>query len=92
MFRCTCCGKRHKRKLISSRPLYAARFCAQCNLHHSARNGEIWLESSIFGLRWKYFGCMNGGVYDITDWGVCQRGNLIDMQPDGHYILYKFDI
>lgn len=38
--RCTNCGKRHKRVIVQ-RPCYAARFCAQCKIHHSAREVRI---------------------------------------------------
>ncbi|CAH1709602.1 unnamed protein product [Aphis gossypii] len=87
--RCTSCGKRHKRKLVLCRPMYAARFCALCNVHHSARDGDIWSESSMFGLRWKYFGCMDGGVYDITEWATCQHGSLKHMRADTHSVQYR---
>lgn len=36
IYRCTNCGNRHKRSMVE-RPLYAARFCSQCKIHHSAR-------------------------------------------------------
>ncbi|XP_050539083.1 dnaJ homolog dnj-5 [Daktulosphaira vitifoliae] len=87
--RCTSCGKRHKRKLVSCRPMYAARFCALCNVHHSARDGDIWAESSMFGLRWKYYGCMEGGVYNITDWATCQHSSLKHMRADTHSVQYR---
>lgn len=34
--RCTNCGKRHRRQLVDRRH-YAARFCSQCKIYHSAR-------------------------------------------------------
>lgn len=34
--RCTNCNKRHKRTIVD-RPIYAARVCAQCKIHHSVR-------------------------------------------------------
>lgn len=34
--RCTNCGLRHKR-IPTQRPCYAARFCAQCKIRHSAK-------------------------------------------------------
>ncbi|RZF35187.1 hypothetical protein LSTR_LSTR012625 [Laodelphax striatellus] len=37
--RCTNCGKRHRRVQVK-RPVYAARFCAQCKIHHSARESS----------------------------------------------------
>jgi len=69
--------------------MYAARFCALCNVHHSARDGDIWSESSMFGFLWKYFGCMDGGVYDITEWAACQHNSLKHMRADTHSVQYR---
>lgn len=38
--RCTNCGLRHKR-VPTQRPCYAARFCAQCKIRHSAKEVRI---------------------------------------------------
>lgn len=45
--RCTNCGKRHKRSPVN-RPIYAARMCAQCKIHHSVR--EVINLPAIFFL------------------------------------------
>lgn len=34
--RCTNCNKRHRRVKLP-RPIYAARHCAECQIHHAAR-------------------------------------------------------
>ena len=52
--RCTNCGLRHKR-VPTHRPCYAARFCTQCKIRHSAK--EVWLNMlmSFFELVTKKF-------------------------------------
>ena len=37
MISCTTCPKKHKRVLMPDRPVYAARYCAQCRIRHPAR-------------------------------------------------------
>ncbi|XP_054275235.1 dnaJ homolog dnj-5 isoform X2 [Macrosteles quadrilineatus] len=86
--RCTNCGKRHKR-VIMQRPCYAARFCAQCKIHHSAREGDIWAESWMLGLLWHYYACMEGAVYDITEWATCQADNLKHLKANSHAVQYR---
>ncbi|XP_065222879.1 dnaJ homolog dnj-5 [Planococcus citri] len=86
--RCTNCGNRHKRSMVE-RPLYAARFCSQCKIHHSAREGDIWAESSMMGWLWRYYACMDGAVYDISDWAACQADNLRHLKPNTHVVQYR---
>ena len=43
-----------------------------CKIHHSAREGDLWAESRYMGLLSNYYACMEGAVYDITDWANCQ--------------------
>lgn len=43
-----------------------------CKIHHSAREGDLWSESRYMGFRSKYYACMEGAVYDITEWANCQ--------------------
>lgn len=63
--RCSSCCFRHPRKL-TSRKAFAARECKLCKILHAGREGDIWAETSFFGLRWKYLALMEGNVYDIT--------------------------
>jgi len=28
----------------------------------------------VFGFRWHYYACMDGDVYNITEWASCQVG------------------
>ncbi|KAK9876895.1 hypothetical protein WA026_015931 [Henosepilachna vigintioctopunctata] len=86
--RCSACGLRHKRIKIE-RPIYAARNCVTCKIHHAAREGDIWAEAQCFGLLWHYYACMEGGVYDITDWASCQKDSLKHIKSDSHHVQYR---
>ncbi|XP_053684736.1 uncharacterized protein LOC128734515 [Sabethes cyaneus] len=86
--RCSSCCLRHPRK-STGRPHYAARECNSCKIRHSAREGDIWAETSFFGLRWKYLAMMEGNVYDITEWANCQKGALSHLQPNSHIVQYR---
>ncbi|KAK0094384.1 hypothetical protein PV326_011057 [Microctonus aethiopoides] len=86
--RCTNCGFRHKR-IPTQRPCYAARFCAQCKIRHSAKEGDIWAESRVMGFLWHYYACMEGAVYDVTDWAACQAGNLKHLRANTHSVQYR---
>ncbi|XP_073816246.1 uncharacterized protein [Musca autumnalis] len=86
--RCSTCGLRHPRKM-TDRPHYAARECASCKIRHSAREGDIWAETSMLGLRWKYLALMEGKVYDITEWANCQKGALAHLEPNSHMVQYR---
>lgn len=81
---CTKCEGKHKRFEMDREPA-EARFCAECNRYHSAEEGDLWAESSMLGLRITYFACMDGKVYDITEWAGCQR---IGISPDTHRVPY----
>lgn len=81
---CTKCEGKHKRFEMDRQPT-EARFCAECNRCHSAEEGDLWAESSMLGLRITYFACMDGKVYDITEWAGCQR---IGISPDTHRVPY----
>nr|XP_022902493.1 dnaJ homolog dnj-5 [Onthophagus taurus] len=86
--RCSYCGSGHKRTKIE-RPTYAARNCNMCKIFHAAREGDIWAEATCFGLLWNYYACMDGGVYDITDWASCQKNSLKQLKPDSHNVQYR---
>ena len=74
-----------------------------CKIHHSAREGDLWAESRYMGFRSNYYACMEGAVYDITEWANCQvystwfhlfisSRNYIANQPYFDYISYLFAI
>ncbi|KPP75113.1 dnaJsubfamily C member 14-like, partial [Scleropages formosus] len=81
---CTRCEGKHRRFEMERDPSQA-RFCAECNTHHSAEEGDFWAESSMLGLRITYFALIDGKVYDITEWAGCQR---IGISPDSHRVPY----
>ncbi|XP_063706694.1 dnaJ homolog dnj-5 [Culicoides brevitarsis] len=88
--RCSSCYSRHPRK-PTGRPHYAARECNSCRIRHSAREGDIWAETTFLGLRWKYLALMEGKVFDITEWANCsgQKGALSHLQPNSHIVQYR---
>ncbi|KAG5892352.1 hypothetical protein JTB14_011218 [Gonioctena quinquepunctata] len=86
--RCSSCGLRHKRVKID-RPSYAARNCNTCKIHHAAREGDIWAEAKVLGFLWHYYACMEGAVYDITEWAGCQKESLKHLRPDSHHVQYR---
>lgn len=51
--------------------------------------GDIWAETTLFGLRWKYLALMEGKVFDITEWANCQKGALSHLQPNSHIVQYR---
>ena len=69
--RCDNCGNKHKR-VATERPRYCARYCDRCQAHHAAKEGDVWAETGRFRFIWHYFACMEGNVYDITEWASCQ--------------------
>ncbi|XP_049531782.1 uncharacterized protein LOC125949113 [Anopheles darlingi] len=86
--RCSSCCLRHPRK-PTGRAHFAARECSSCKVRHPAKEGDIWAETSCFGLRWKYLAMMEGNVYDITEWANCQKGALSHLQPNSHVVQYR---
>lgn len=86
--RCSACGLRHKRIKVD-RPSYAARNCSNCKIHHAAREGDIWAETRCLGFLWHYYACMEGGVYDITEWAGCQKESLKHLRPNSHNVQYR---
>ncbi|XP_032232072.2 uncharacterized protein LOC116614780 [Nematostella vectensis] len=68
---CEACGGRHPR-VPTNRTLYNARFCAECNTRHPAREGDIWLEATYLGVVNTFYACMDNKVYDVTKWATCQ--------------------
>ncbi|KAF0301571.1 DnaJ subfamily C member 14 [Amphibalanus amphitrite] len=86
--RCNNCNRRHRRTRVD-RPVYAARSCASCQIRHAAREGDIWAESRWLGLLWRYYACMDGGVFDISEWAACQSQSLKHLQANHHTVQYR---
>ncbi|CAH1773039.1 unnamed protein product [Owenia fusiformis] len=88
LMRCDHCGGKHRRFPVD-RPWYSARFCDRCNARHSAKEGDLWAESTMLGFYWHYYACMEGGVYDITEWASCQREGFKHLQANAHHVMYR---
>lgn len=88
LMRCDYCGGKHRRIPVD-RPWYSARFCDRCNLHHSAKEGDVWAESSMLGFLWHYYACMENNIYDITEWVSCQSENFKHMKANAHPVFYR---
>lgn len=88
MMRCDNCGGKHRRIFID-RPWYSARFCKRCNVRHSAKEGDVWAETTMFGFLWHYYACMEGKIYDITEWVACKKDFFKHMQASAHHVFYR---
>ncbi|WAR23287.1 DJC14-like protein [Mya arenaria] len=88
MMRCDNCGGKHRRVFVE-RPWYSARFCDRCSMRHSAKEGDVWAETSMLGFLWHYYACMEGKVYDITEWVACKREFFKHMQANAHHVFYR---
>ncbi|KAL4236978.1 subfamily C member 14 [Mactra antiquata] len=88
MMRCDNCGGKHKRMLVE-RPWYSARYCNRCLMRHSAKEGDVWAETSMLGFLWHYYACMEGKVYDITEWVACKKEFFKHMQANAHHVFYR---
>ncbi|XP_070562827.1 uncharacterized protein [Ptychodera flava] len=85
---CENCGGKHMR-LETDRPSYSARYCKKCDIRHAAKEGDIWAETAMLGFKWFYYACMDGNIYDVTEWAACQKINNIT--PDGHTVQCRFE-
>ncbi|CAG7703272.1 unnamed protein product [Allacma fusca] len=87
--RCTKCNSRHN-KVRTDRPLFAARYCAQCRINHAAREGDLWAEKKgLFGFSRQYYACMDSSIWEVNEWASCQKKNLKHLQPDSHNVMYR---
>lgn len=43
----------------------------------------------MIGLLWHYYACMEGAVYDITEWAACQAENLKHLKANSHAVQYR---
>jgi hypothetical protein len=82
------CGKKHRRFPVNLRPS-EARYCRKCCTRHSARDNDIWAESRFFGLLWYYYACIDGAIYDITQWAACPKNRLKHMKANSHTVQYR---
>ncbi|GFO05063.1 Dnaj-like protein subfamily c member 14 [Plakobranchus ocellatus] len=88
IMRCDICGGKHQRVPVD-RPFYSARFCQSCNVHHQAKEGDVWAESRMLGFYWHYYALMEGHVFDITEWMKCHRKCFQHMKANAHAVMYR---
>lgn len=84
---CTNCNKCHKR-ILMDRDINSARYCKKCSSYHPAKNTDLWAETSMMGFLWHYYACMDGKIYDVTEWASCQIEDFKLMQANSHNVLY----
>ncbi|KAK2179121.1 hypothetical protein NP493_512g02039 [Ridgeia piscesae] len=80
---CDQCGGTHLR-VATDRCVYDARYCGTCYEYHSAREDDVWAETR-YVFRYSYFACMDGIIYNITEWATCQ-GRLSGLSPNLHKV------
>lgn len=43
----------------------------------------------MMGLRWVYLACMEGNIYDISQWAACQKTALSHLTANSHNVQYR---
>ena len=43
----------------------------------------------MMGFLWHYYACMDGAVYNVTDWAACQANNLKHLKANIHTVQYR---
>ncbi|KAH7678399.1 DnaJ domain-containing protein [Aphelenchoides avenae] len=83
------CGVSHAITRVPDCKPINARYCRKCAAKHQARNHDIWAETRFFGLFCNYYACLNGVVYDITQWADCSANKLKHMKANSHMVQYR---
>ncbi|CAG9535528.1 unnamed protein product [Cercopithifilaria johnstoni] len=86
---CCDCGDTHIRIPIESIRASEARYCKKCKLRHPAKHNDIWAETRFGGFIWIYYACLDGVVYDITQWATCSSNHLKHMKANSHMVQYR---
>ncbi|KAJ8306574.1 hypothetical protein KUTeg_017119 [Tegillarca granosa] len=58
-------------------------------LKEKIQEGDVWAETSMLGFLWHYYACMEGKIYDITEWVACKKDFFKHMQPSAHHVFYR---
>ncbi|CAE1299303.1 DNAJC14 [Acanthosepion pharaonis] len=90
MMKCDQCGGKHQRIPVD-KPWYSARYCDKCNINHPAKEGDVWAQTSMLGFLWHYYACMDGHVYDITEWVSCRKGLFKHLKSNSHQVFYRIE-
>ncbi|EJD74200.1 hypothetical protein LOAG_18450 [Loa loa] len=83
------CGNKHTRIPVESIRASEARYCKKCKLRHPAKHNDIWAETRFGGFIWIYYACLDGVVYDITQWATCSSNHLKHMKANSHMVQYR---
>uniref|UniRef100_A0A158PNY3 DnaJ homolog dnj-5 (inferred by orthology to a C. elegans protein) n=1 Tax=Anisakis simplex TaxID=6269 RepID=A0A158PNY3_ANISI len=83
------CGKKHARIPVEGCRASEARYCKKCRVRHPAKHNDIWAETRCGGLWWVYYACLDGIVYDITQWAACPNNRLKHMKANSHTVQYR---
>uniref|UniRef100_A0A0R3S3P2 J domain-containing protein n=1 Tax=Elaeophora elaphi TaxID=1147741 RepID=A0A0R3S3P2_9BILA len=83
------CGDTHTRIPVESIRASEARYCKKCKLRHPAKHNDIWAETRFGGFIWVYYTCLDGVVYDITQWATCSSNHLKHMKANSHMVQYR---
>ncbi|CAD5118333.1 DgyrCDS7046 [Dimorphilus gyrociliatus] len=85
--RCSNCCKAHKR-IPTTKSKDVARYCSGCRDYHSATDGDVWAETRLVFI-WHYYWCVDGCVYDITDYAQCNFSSMKAIRPNSHIVQLK---
>lgn len=85
---CNQCDGKHRR-YSTDRFVLTARYCSRCNTRHAAKEGDLWAESSFLGYKIHFYACMEGEVYDVTDWAACQGLGNYRLEANPHTVHLK---
>ncbi|KAK6103313.1 Cleavage inducing molecular chaperone family protein [Brugia pahangi] len=83
------CGNKHTRIPVESIRASEARYCKKCKLRHPAKHNDIWAETRFGGFIWIYYACLDGVIYDITQWATCPSNHLKHMKANSHLVQYR---
>jgi DnaJ homolog subfamily C member 14 len=82
---CSQCKIHHSAREVRVVKIVRSKFLILCVWSQ----GDIWAESSVMGFLWYYYACMEGSVYDITEWAACQADNLRHLKANSHAVQYR---
>uniref|UniRef100_A0A9J2PAM1 J domain-containing protein n=1 Tax=Ascaris lumbricoides TaxID=6252 RepID=A0A9J2PAM1_ASCLU len=83
------CGSKHARVPVEGIRACEARYCKKCRIRHPAKHNDIWAETRCGGFWWVYYACLDGVVYDITQWATCPNNRLKHMKANSHAVQYR---
>ncbi|KAK0393146.1 hypothetical protein QR680_000075 [Steinernema hermaphroditum] len=66
-----------------------ARYCKKCECLHPARQNDIWAESKWLGIHKCYYACLEGNIYDVSQWAACSCTRLKNLKSNNHHIHYR---